>query len=229
MNGTALRYEYKYLISGYGAAQIGYRLRALMETDPHADGNGSYFVRSVYFDDRALSAYYEKLAGVAARVKFRLRFYNMDPERMVFEAKRKYASLTQKDAVPVSRADAERLLAGKPPEDRGRESPLLAEFEARRKAADWKPNVIVDYTRMAFVYPVGDVRVTLDENVCAETYRPENVYRRRGGVPVMENGEAVLEVKFSGQMPPFLAETLADVPKIHCANSKYCSCLSAYL
>ncbi len=35
------------------------RLRSLLKPDPHAGPDGSYLVRSVYFDDPDNSAYYE--------------------------------------------------------------------------------------------------------------------------------------------------------------------------
>ena len=67
MSGT-YRNEYKYLIGAASAELIRHRLGALIDRDSHANANGDYFIRSVYFDDDGLSAYHDKLAGVSHRV-----------------------------------------------------------------------------------------------------------------------------------------------------------------
>ncbi len=228
MNGKTLRYEYKYVIGAQSAELLRRQLGALLRTDEHADRDGRYFVRSVYFDDDALTAYYDKLAGVAVRSKYRLRFYNMNPDYLVFEAKRKRGQLVSKSAVPVSRAVAERMLAGRRPEGAELTEPLLAEFDTLTRIGGMRPRVIVDYERTAFVHPAGDTRVTLDRDIRAEVFRLDNVFVRRAAVPAMEDGTAVLEVKFCGQPPPFLLRLLSGVPEALTANSKYCNCMAVY-
>ena len=229
MSDKTLRYEYKYVLGPASAELLRCQLGALLRPDAHARSDGGYFIRSVYFDDAALTALYDKLAGVCIRSKYRLRFYNMNAEFMVFEAKRKRGQLVAKSAVVVTRTTAERMLVGERLTAQERKAPLLAEFDALSCEAGMRPSVIVDYDRTAFVYPVSDVRVTLDSGIGAEAFRMDNVFNRHAVVPVMENGETVLEVKFSEQIPPFLAEVLSGVPKILCANSKYCNCLAMYL
>lgn len=229
MSGGARRYEYKYLIGARSAELLGRQLPAVISTDRHGDARGKYFVRSVYFDDDAYTAYCEKFAGVDVRNKYRLRFYNMDPGRLVFEAKRKRGPFVTKESAVVSRETAERLLSGARLTGRERETPLIAEFDALCAASNVKPSVIVDYERTAFVHPLDDVRITLDSDVRAEAFCPENVFCRRAAVPVLEHGEVVLEVKFDRALPPFLSRLLSNVPKILCANSKYCNCLAVYL
>lgn len=228
MSGLS-RYEYKYVVGRQAAERIRLTLSALLAADEHANAGGEYFVRSVYFDDDDFSAYREKIAGVGARSKYRLRFYDMDPSRLTFEVKHKRGQLVLKRAVVVSRDTAERLLSGEALLSAERKAAPLAAFDANGGTLGLKPAVIVDYTRAAFVYPVNDVRVTLDSDVRAESYRRENVFSRRCGVPAMEDGESILEVKFADRLPPFIAQALSDIPKIQCANSKYCNCLSAYL
>lgn len=229
MNGRICRSEYKYLIDARSAELLRRRLGALIDTDRHADANGDYFIRSVYFDDDSLTAYRDKLAGVSNRTKYRLRFYNMNPELLFFEAKRKRDRFVTKSGVVVSKATAAAMLSGERLSESKRRLPLLAEFDALSRGAGLHPSIIVDYVRTAFSYPVGDVRITLDRDLRAESFRMENVFALRSGVPVLERGEVVLEVKFDGQLPPLVARALSDVPANLCANSKYCSCLAVYL
>ena len=227
MSGT-YRNEYKYLIGEASAELIRRRLGALIDRDSHANANGDYFIRSVYFDDGSLSAYHDKLAGVSIRNKYRIRFYNMDASRLTLEAKRKRDKFVCKDCAPLSMETAQKLLSGEPLAREEAADPLLAEFAALARIG-MQPSVIVDYVRTAFVYPVGDVRITLDSALYAESYRQEHVFTEPGGVPVLEQGDVILEVKFSGFLPPFIAEAISDVPKILSANSKYCNALAIYL
>jgi len=228
MNRQTMRYEHKYLISERSAALLRCQMAALLSPDEHGDGDGRYFIRSVYFDDADYTAYFDKLAGVSLRNKYRLRFYNMDTEHIVFEAKRKRAQRVTKDSAVVSRACAQRMMSGGRLYPAELEHPLLKEFDALSRSAGFAPSVIVDYDRAAFTHPMSDTRITLDSDVRAETYRPENVFVRHAAAPVLEDGLVILEVKFNEQLPPFLAQWLSGVPKILCANSKYCNCLEIY-
>ena len=45
------RHEIKYIISLREAELLKYRLRALLRPDSHVRADGSYFIRSLYFDD----------------------------------------------------------------------------------------------------------------------------------------------------------------------------------
>ena len=56
------RHEIKYIISLREAELLKYRLRALLRPDSHVRADGSYFIRSLYFDDTDYRAYHEKIA-----------------------------------------------------------------------------------------------------------------------------------------------------------------------
>ena len=62
------RHELKYLITSGQKEIIAAKLGCFLEKDAHVK-NGIYTIRSLYFDDRANSAYEEKLMGTAERRK----------------------------------------------------------------------------------------------------------------------------------------------------------------
>lgn len=81
------------------------RVSMFMQADSHA-GNGSpasqsrtehvnvgYMIRSLYFDDCYECAYEEKLAGVEARSKYRIRIYNYSDSIIKLECKHKEGSI----------------------------------------------------------------------------------------------------------------------------------------
>ena len=55
------RHEVKHIISPGDAAAIRANLTAVAIPDPHAAENGSYCIRSLYFDDPLDTALHEKL------------------------------------------------------------------------------------------------------------------------------------------------------------------------
>ena len=218
------RHEEKFIISVATAELLKSRFRAVLRSDPHAKADGSYFIRSVYFDDVSHTAYHEKLSGVKERTKYRLRYYNFDTDRIRLEKKMKNGSLTGKDSAFVSLEEAQALLYGTDMSfAAGNE--LLEEF-ARARRGSMHPVCIVDYDRFAFTYPVEDVRITLDMDVRTRPYSTELFNRYLPTLPVLDEGECVLEVKYNGFLPSHLLWLLEGVPKQRMAVSKYVKCMS---
>ena len=69
------RYEFKYLINQKLSDVIQDEIKHFMINDDYSDSNNSYFVRSLYFDNKNNTCFYEKADGMRSRSKFRLRYY----------------------------------------------------------------------------------------------------------------------------------------------------------
>lgn len=89
------RHEWKYEISYTDLFILRQRLKAVMRPDKNAV-NGTYFIRSLYFDTPGDTALREKLDGVSRREKFRIRYYNHDTSLIHLEKKSKWAGLGKK-------------------------------------------------------------------------------------------------------------------------------------
>ena len=72
----------------------------------------------------------------------------------------------------------------------------------------------------------GQTRITIDENIRTRPYHADLLASDKAMVPVLEEGMAILEVKFNDFLPGYLAAALEDIPKINIAVSKYVLCLS---
>ena len=193
------RHEIKYIISLREAELLKYRLRALLRPDPHVRADGSYFIRSLYFDDTDYRAYHEKIAGVKERTKYRIRFYNMDDSRITLEKKSKDGDFSGKESVRISRELTEAFLTGG---EALRDTEELARELARLRQNGWKPAVLVDYVRYPFVYPTGE-RPRHDRHGAFAPRRSKPTFfdDRALTVPVLDEGEAVLEVKYDAFLP----------------------------
>ena len=219
------RHEYKYLISASAAELLKRRLPAVMARDPHAGPKGQYTIRSLYFDDGNYAAYEEKMSGVSDRIKYRIRYYNYDTSVIKMEKKEKHGGLTRKTGIGITLADAMHLQgigSGDCPDTRGE---LLTELRWGI-AGGLKPAILVDYDRTPFVCSAGQTRITLDENIRTRPYDADLLASEKAMVPVLEPDQVVLEVKFNDFLPGYLADALADIPKVNLAISKYVLCLN---
>lgn len=213
------RHEYKYLISQAGAELLRRRLPGLMQRDPHSGSSGQYCIRSLYFDDPHFSAYDEKMAGLRDRVKYRLRCYNGNREFIRLEKKEKRGDLTRKTGQTVTPQEAHALQSC----CRGSGSDLLGELHAAI-GCGLRPAVLVEYDRTPFVCNAGQTRITLDENIRTKPYHGDLWASDTAMLPVLEPGQAVLEIKFNDYLPGYLAHALEDIPKVNLAISKYVLC-----
>ncbi len=213
---TNLRHEWKHEITVSDAAAVKSRLRAIAMPDSHAP-EGSYEIRSLYFDTPGDRALREKINGVTPREKFRIRYYNGDTSLIRLEKKLKSGSLTGKVSVPLTVEEARAVTEGglgpvqimhngeMAQEDAGK--PLLAELYMKILLEGLAPKVIVDYTREPFVYAAGNVRVTLDYNIrtglgCVDFLNPDCVTIPAGDAPV------ILEVKWDAFLPDVIRDAV---------------------
>ena len=90
------RHELKYQISDAQVAMLKNRITHLIPADSHAGSDGSYTIRSLYFDDYENRCFRENEDGTDPREKFRIRIYNHSDARIMLECKRKDHGMTLK-------------------------------------------------------------------------------------------------------------------------------------
>ena len=161
------RHELKYICSELELRVVESRIRAVMSPDPHADANGEYLIRSVYFDDFHRSRFFENEDGVDPREKFRIRVYNCSDERISLEKKIKKREMTGKLSCLLDRDTCMKMLRGESIEDQLGRDPLLDEWIIQRETMGLRPVMLGEYLRKPFIYRLGNVRVTFDRNICA--------------------------------------------------------------
>ena len=219
------RNEIKFKISNAAAEVLKQKLSLIMTKDSNGYfKDGSYIIKSLYFDDLDSNSYYEKLDGVLYRKKYRIRTYNNDDKFVRLECKYKHDNMTAKEQMLISKDIYSKILDGKINEIDKAEG-LLEEFLADVRTKHLVPSVIVSYHRIAFTYPISDVRITFDSNIQSGLYN----YDLFDDVPlynVDEKGKQVLEVKFNEVLPLHIANILNDIPSCREAVSKFAVCRS---
>lgn len=215
-----LRHEEKHQVNLREALVLSRRLEKLFPRDPHAGPEGSYQVVSLYYDDPYDTALRQKLDGVNRREKFRLRYYGEEPAFFKLEKKYKVKGLCGKGSCRLSREEGERLLRGDFAFLLEKEESLAREFYAKLRRG-LAPKTVVRYTREAFLYAPGNVRVTLDGDIRAGA--PERFLIPQKLLPAL-GGLAVVEVKYDAFLPEIVKLAVQVPNRQGTACSKYALC-----
>ena len=215
-----LRHEEKHQVNLREALVLSRRLEKLFPRDPHAGPEGSYQVVSLYYDDPYDTALRQKLDGVNRREKFRLRYYGKEPAFFKLEKKYKVKGLCGKGSCRLSREEGERLLRKDFAFLLEKEEPLAREFYAKLRRG-LAPKTVVRYTREAFLYAPGNVRVTLDGDIRAGA--PERFLIPQKLLPAL-GGLAVVEVKYDAFLPEIVKLAVQVPNRQGTACSKYALC-----
>ncbi len=213
------RVEKKFLISDRQIHILAAKLKTVMQPDINQQG-AAYLIRSLYFDDISDSCMQENESGVDQRSKLRLRLYQPSAEKIFLENKEKYLGYTKKTRDIVTRQECLQLINSKPlPFDRRTVANTLA---IAMKTRHMMPKAIIEYQRTAFIYPLGNVRITFDQDIsvsghCKEFLNENLSYK----IPVLPQGMHILEVKYDEFLPDFIAQLLEDGNLTQTAFSKY--------
>jgi len=207
------RHEYKHRINLADMMVLDRKLSAICSFDPHSDADGTYIVKSLYFDNYRDKTLREKLDGVNFREKFRIRYYGTDTSFIRLEKKSKINGLCNKVSTRITEEECARIIEGDIAFLLRSDNDLMREFYAKGSYQLLRPKCIVAYTRKCFVYPAGNVRITLDYDIGGSS----NVERFLDpSLPFLETfREAILEVKWDEYLP----SVISDAIQTHCRRS----------
>lgn len=216
------RHEWKHEINKADYFELCARLSAVAYPDKNGI-NGRYNVHSLYFDDLSDTALMEKINGVSRREKFRIRYYDFNTSVINLEKKSKLDKLCVKDSEQLSEVQVKNILRGDINWMIKSEKPLIREFYLKIKNKGLRPKTIVDYTRDAFTFPAGNVRVTLDYNI--RTGLGSTDFLNQNGVTIPAgNPVVILEVKWDDFLPDIIRDAVQLKGRRVSAFSKYAAC-----
>lgn len=223
------RHEFKYLCSYGELMTLKVRLQGLVSLDTHVGESGVYNIRSLYFDDIYDTCYRENEAGTDPREKFRIRIYDHSSERISLELKRKVRGKTQKLSCLLTEEQCRGLMEGAIPVLQENSPALLRKLCLLMQTRHMRPKVIVEYERVPYVYPHGNVRITMDENISASNRTDRFLERQIPLRPILEAGQHILEVKYDEYLPDGIYRTIQSGNLRQTAFSKYYLCRRYHL
>ncbi len=216
------RYELKYYLNQIQSDSAIHQLSKLMEMDVNCKELEGYRVRSLYFDSIDDECLYQKQSGDLLRKKIRLRTYGDDAINTVkFEIKRKYGQIVKKDSVTISKKDAEEVCLGNYAILLDKDNPVLNEIYTTFVTKLYKPKVIVEYKRVAFILPFSNIRVTFDQDLRSNINHLDLFSPVKDMMPVVIEGKQILEIKYDEFFPGYLRNVLSAVSSERMAISKY--------
>ncbi len=226
------RKELKFIKGDDELIDIKNRINGMMRRDIHQQG-GFYRIRSLYFDSPTYTCCAENESGISTREKYRLRTYDCNEDVILAEIKIRHRDTISKMSTRISRelfdalascnrqraTDALKSAVDKAaaPDDRR----VLEKYLTRIMAEAYSPACIVDYERSAFVYDIGNVRITFDRNVFATQEYDRMFDPTLTGRPALDMGCHILEIKYDEFLPDEIAAVLGGLHLTRSSSSKY--------
>lgn len=221
------RRELKYPISEVDYYKVDNLFKDVLKEDKNNKGFG-YKIRSLYFDSIDNCDYYSKINGEEVRKKIRLRIYDTKTEKVKLEIKRKMNISQRKETSTISREDAIRLI--------NKDYSVLLKYnnETAKSAynimtiGQYRPVVLVDYNRKAYIHEENNIRVTLDSDIRSNEFNFDMFDDDIIMNPIVNYYNALLEVKFDGELFCWISQALSNLDTTNQSLSKYCSSRKFY-
>ncbi len=218
------RHELKYFISYISTWEYQSLAKIFadtMQVDPNCNENGEYWIRSLYFDTLENDDLYEKVCGNYRRKKIRLRIYAEDQQDAKIEIKNRIEQYVFKESATLSRPDALELIAGNKEVLLKYNDSTLNNVYYYMAQDLYRPAVIVDYDREAFIGPSDDIRITFDKNIRGSSINFDLYNKHITTLQAFDEETVVLEVKFKEFLPDWIREILKFRQAERFAISKY--------
>lgn len=216
-----LRREEKYPLNLEDAIQYGHKFSEILMPDGFSK-NGSYMVRSLYFDTLEDKDFFDKMTEQNNRRKIRLRIYNPKDTHAKLEMKQKENIYQRKRSLLVTREDALEMIKGnylvllKYPEE------FAGELYAVMTTELYRPKSIVEYQRRAFMAKENNIRLTFDSQIRATESSFDLFSSNLPMNPVFPQDRAIFEVKYDKFILGYISEIISKVDSRRIASSKYC-------
>lgn len=215
------RHELKYFINNLQYPALVAKIKNILRPDSYSTPYRGYFIRSLYFDSHDDECLHEKQAGMMLRQKFRMRIYDLKAATVKFEIKNKLVNQIYKETATISRESALRVIDGDYYELLKYENPVLNKIFRKFSSHLYRPRVLVDYYRDAFVFDFFNVRINIDRDLHANNTDFALFTDAMHMVPVILEGKQILEIKYDRCLPEFIRQGIQIDSFERCAISKY--------
>lgn len=193
-----------------------------MDLDSHTPEGGRYIIHSLYFDDYKDTSVYTTDSGLSRRFKWRIRYYGNDLSYIVLEKKQKLESRCHKKSCRLTVEEYENIVSGDLTElIFSTDKKLIKELAIDMLTHDYRPKVIVDYERIAYVEEITNVRITFDMKISASYELDKFLDGDYQNFYVLPSGLNVLEVKFDDILPSHIRNIVESFNYNQTSFSKY--------
>ena len=197
------RYELKYVLSKEQVEKFKIEILKHMKIDKY----GLTTISSIYYDTPTYTLINKSIEKPSYKEKLRLRSYGLAKEDspVFLEIKRKNDKIVYKRRIATTESKVEKFFKEDEEFDKEQISRELQAFKENYKKLE--PKYLIIYDRIAYYQDNSDVRITLDMN---PRYRTDNLnlHTSLDGTPLLNEGEAILEIKVQHSVPLWLVDIL---------------------
>lgn len=218
------RYELKYILS----LEQKERLLEAMEPFMALDQYGRTTIRNIYFDTDTYRLIRHSIEKPVYKEKLRIRSYTKaTSDSPVFvELKKKFDSVVYKRRLSLPEQTAMTWICGRDNFEtfatEATNAQIAAEIDYFKNFYETlHPTVFLSYEREAYYTRDGsDFRVTFDDNIlCRQDHL--TLTADPGGVPLLEDGTVLMEIKTAGGIPLWMTNVLSKEKINKTTFSKY--------
>lgn len=218
---TVLRREEKYPLDLIYAKSHINRFEKVLQLDDYSK-EGTYKVRSLYFDTFDDKDFFDKLREQNIRRKIRLRIYNPTDKVAKLELKQKENIFQKKRSLIVTREHAQEIIKGNYEVLLGYDEEFAAEMYSIMRSEGYRPKSIVEYERRAFMAKENNIRLSFDSNIRATETNFDLFSENLLLYPIFPQDKVILEVKYDKFLLSYISQLISAANTTKMSSSKYC-------
>jgi len=229
MNNIVLnRRELKYYIKYIDYINLKNKISCFFFKDKNSNREGWYNVRSLYFDNKSNNGYYQKIAGIEKRNKYRIRIYNQSYDPIKLEIKTKINNVIFKESTIIDIRDINKIISGDYSCLLNYKSAAANKIYYVFSKDHYRPVIIIDYRRDAYYLDLNDIRITFDSRIKKDELNLSELFTYNTNMsPVLSHNKIIMEIKYNDNIPVWIKKLLQLPSFERCAISKYT--LSRYI
>lgn len=218
---TVKRHELKYFLNYLEYHSLARRLGSVIQSDKYSEPGTGYFIRSLYFDSHDDECLFEKQGGHFVRKKYRLRIYDPATETVKFEIKNKSNNQIYKESATISKESAVEIINGNYGEFLRYDLPVLNKAYSVFTQKNYRPKVVIDYMRDAYVFDFFNIRITFDKDLRSSNTDFDIFSKNVCTIPVIHENKLILEIKYNECLPDYIRSIIQPDSFERYAISKY--------
>lgn len=212
-----MRKEIRYSIDYMEYQNIMQLLKIAMAKDRNAKEDGTYKIKTMYFDNYHKEIAINKKHDINDVKKYRIRMYNNDDTNIFLERKTNENGYIKKKKVSIEKETVCNIIEGNIKGLLEEEPNLKTELYLNMNLKQLRPSFVLEYERIAFTDDVSKTRITIDRNVKSTI----NCYNFFEDIEEPHNNKIILEIKYESYLPDYIKKIITSIEGKQIEKSKF--------
>lgn len=214
---VGMRKEIRYSINYVDYKRILTLLKITMAKDKNAKEDGTYKIKTIYFDNYNKEIAIKKKLDINDVRKYRIRMYNDDDKNIFLERKTNVNGYILKKKEGIKKETVQNIIKGDIKELLEEEANLKTELYLNMNLKQIRPIFILQYERTAFTDEISKTRITIDKNIQSTT----NCSKYFEDIEGPYNDKYILEIKYETYIPDYIKSIMTSINGKQVTKSKF--------